>query len=283
MKTKQLLFFLILLTSYASKAQEKALAKVHYKFYHINDANNREQPLRDEVVTYLGKVSSYYTTYSNEIIKADIAAQKALADFNGHMVINFKTTAIKEFYLLNTDIKRISKIEAISDPFDAYTYDVLWEEQDWQVLDETKEIGGYSCQKAITTYKGRRYEAWFTTELPFPFGPWRLHGLPGLILEAEDDKGEVRFEYNGFDKTQDDRKIEIPYYVIKSNPSEIEKVREVFNTDQAKYFQTLQSSGRMKLATDFFDIDYSKHRFDIKTDDDYKPSSNTNNPIELTK
>lgn len=280
-KASVLLF--LLFTSYHCAAQEKAIAEVHYKFYHINDTTKRDQPQRDDVVTYLGKTSAYYTSYTPEIMRKDIAAQKAIADFKGHMTLHFNTTAIGEFYLLKSDIKRMEKVEAVSSSFDAFTYSVPWEEQDWEILDDIMEIGGYSCQKAITNFKGRRYEAWFTTELPFAFGPWKLHGLPGLILEARDDKGEVRFEYGGFDKTHGKIKVELPYYVIRSTPFEIEKLMQTFKEDQGKYFQSLQNSGRMALSNDFFGIDYSKHSFDFKTDENYKPSFTTNNPLELLK
>ncbi len=54
----------------------------------------------------------------------------------------------------------------------------------WQICPETKKIQNYTCQKAITTFRGRTWQAWFTPQIPIKFGPWKLHGLPGLILTA---------------------------------------------------------------------------------------------------
>ncbi|MGX5817047.1 GLPGLI family protein [Chitinophaga lutea] len=63
----------------------------------------------------------------------------------------------------------------------------------WQISTETKQLLGHTCQKATGTVKGRTYTAWFTTDIPASFGPWKLYGLPGLILEAYDATGRIRF------------------------------------------------------------------------------------------
>ena len=176
---------------------------------------------------------------------------------------------------------KLYKIETISSSFDAFFYEVPLEKQDWEILEDTKVIGGYTCQLAKTHFKGRDYEAWFTGELPFYFGPWKLHGLPGLILSAQDSKGEVKFEYVGFDKVEgEELVIEIPYYVIKSSKEEINKLRDVFKNDQGKYYESLRNSGRFDLGSQFYGIDYTKHQIDMKFDETYQPSHQTNNPIE---
>ncbi len=63
----------------------------------------------------------------------------------------------------------------------------------WQILNEFKTINKFKCQLAIGKFRGRTYKAWFTLEIPTSFGPWKLQGLPGLILEAVDDKKELIF------------------------------------------------------------------------------------------
>ena len=58
--------------------------------------------------------------------------------------------------------------------------------QDWTLLDDTETIAGYSCQKAICTFRGRDYIAWFAPDIPINNGPWKFGGLPGLILKVYD-------------------------------------------------------------------------------------------------
>ncbi|NJL13846.1 MAG: GLPGLI family protein [Microscillaceae bacterium] len=68
----------------------------------------------------------------------------------------------------------------------------------WTITSEVRQIGGYECVKAVSqTFRGRVYEAWFTYLIPVGQGPWKLGGLPGLILEAQDQTGEVRFVFQG--------------------------------------------------------------------------------------
>ncbi len=57
----------------------------------------------------------------------------------------------------------------------------------WQITGETKKIGQYQCIKAIWKCDKCKHpvEAWFTPEIPVPFGPAGYGGLPGLILELK--------------------------------------------------------------------------------------------------
>lgn len=64
---------------------------------------------------------------------------------------------------------------------------------DWEMLPGDSTICGYPCQKARVTFRGRTWTVWYTLELPYSDGPWKLCGLPGLILKAEDSKRDFLF------------------------------------------------------------------------------------------
>lgn len=72
----------------------------------------------------------------------------------------------------------------------------------WTLLPETMTILGYTCQKASTQYHGRVWYAWFTIEIPIQSGPWKLKGLPGLILRAEDSDRYFIFEATEISRAQ---------------------------------------------------------------------------------
>ena len=72
-----------------------------------------------------------------------------------------------------------------------WRYDEDWEKPEWDISDESKEIIGYQCFKATTDYRGRRWTAWFTPEIPIQDGPWKLCGLPGLISRRQSQRVSV--------------------------------------------------------------------------------------------
>ena len=63
----------------------------------------------------------------------------------------------------------------------------------WIIDKDTQTICGYLCKKAVTTFRGRNYTAWYTEQIPISDGPWKFWGLPGLILKVLDEKNEYEF------------------------------------------------------------------------------------------
>ena len=69
----------------------------------------------------------------------------------------------------------------------------------WTLTEDTVTVSGYHCQQATTTFRGVEWRVWYTDEIPSSAGPWRLRGLPGLIVKAESEAhtfclGELRME-----------------------------------------------------------------------------------------
>ncbi|QDO93265.1 GLPGLI family protein [Formosa sediminum] len=62
-----------------------------------------------------------------------------------------------------------------------------YEKLDWEITKHKREIGGYTCYKAILK-SDEAIIVWFAPELNFPFGPIGMGGLPGLILELTKNK-----------------------------------------------------------------------------------------------
>lgn len=78
----------------------------------------------------------------------------------------------------------------------------------WNITGDTKNIGTFKVLEATTTFRGRNYTAWFAPEIPISDGPWKFHGLPGLILEVTDEELGVQFLFSSI-KTPYELKNEI--------------------------------------------------------------------------
>ncbi len=66
--------------------------------------------------------------------------------------------------------------------------------KNWKLSNETKMINTITCKKANVTFKGRHWIAWYSPDIPFPYGPMKFNGLPGLIVKITDDRGDYDFE-----------------------------------------------------------------------------------------
>lgn len=69
----------------------------------------------------------------------------------------------------------------------------------WKLAEGDTIIIGYPCHKAVCQFRGRTWTAWYTLDLPFDNGPWKLGGLPGLILAASESKNEFSFVATGIE------------------------------------------------------------------------------------
>ena len=76
--------------------------------------------------------------------------------------------------------------------------------QTWTMGDSTREVLGYTCQQATADFRGRHWTVWFATDIPVSDGPWKLGGLPGLILEAYDEDQQHVFTAVGLERVKDE-------------------------------------------------------------------------------
>ena len=74
-----------------------------------------------------------------------------------------------------------------------YKYTEPLPKLNWEIQDGDSVVCGYTCQKACTTFRGLTWTAWFSVDLPYSVGPWKLCGLPGLILKAYESEGNYCF------------------------------------------------------------------------------------------
>jgi GLPGLI family protein len=112
---------------------------------------------------------------------------------------------------------------------------------EWNLINETKTINGLLCNKASCNFKGRTYLVWYCKDIASNFGPWKLMGLPGLILEATDQLGQVSFYA---------KKIKVPY--VNDINSTVLVGKDYYTTAEFGEIQEKESEDfQSKMATKF--------------------------------
>lgn len=165
----------------------------------------------------LSKFSSYKNLSVDSLIMSSSSEQITAAVINGQLSNGEFMTIYK-----NYPEGRLTHTEKICQ--DWLRYDESMPQLDWQLTDSTANILGYDCQAATCSFRGRDWTVYYCEDIPVMDGPWKLHGLPGLIMRAADSKGEYTFECIGI-KSVADRPITV--YKVPFNV-----------TDRKKYYDT---------------------------------------------
>jgi GLPGLI family protein len=156
-----------------------------------------------------------------------------------HNVNKDRPTALNKQLVYKRDLISHTLIYAESETPYCYTVqdNVL---PDWTVLSETRMIGGYACQKAKTLFRGREYVAWFTRQLPMASGPWKLAGLPGLILEATSVDQQYQFLFAGAQVATQPVNVALHKSVLPF-PQYVQKVNQYYQKRANKIYAEVSS------------------------------------------
>jgi len=219
-----------------SQTANNSLLRVHYVFKHVADTNFPDKPIvRSMQLDVSTRYSSFYLEKKEPAeskpetsgTTAPVARKRVMG--MPSVMINSDPMAKEYLYQSIADKEMIT---IVSPGIGRYQIVSPLPVIKWKVQKTQKTIGTYTCQKATGSYGGRNYTAWFAPSLAFTYGPWKLNGLPGLILEASDDQGHVSFvmekitEGNELFSLEDIRKSTKPL-----SEQEYEKAKQRFAND----------------------------------------------------
>ena len=184
-----LLFNLILITIYSYGQSQNGV--VTYTYF-VNGAK-KEAKLR------FNNSHSIFTIKKDQLNKKKVEVTTEEDKSKVNLYFNFDINTPISLGML-TDINNNYTIDHNFFPIDfaAIKFDTLFVKDkvriiSWELLNETKKIISFNCQKARGNFRGRTYTVWFTNDIPVCLGPWKLNGLPGLILEATDSLNQFQF------------------------------------------------------------------------------------------
>lgn len=251
MNTRNILTLLLLLSSISMKAQiniidldavfqndsiDQARLLAQYEMKYVRDTTNQKQlldPLKETLMLEIGQKMSKcysYTFYLRDsILTADYKAGASQETITQHAQA-YGNGNISYQIFKNHPAGKVTTTDRLG------TTNILCEEAnerpEWTLHPDTMTILSYSCQKATCRFKGRDYTAWYTMEVPVSDGPWKLHGLPGLIIKAEDRQGHYSFTCTGLEQCREAKPILIHTKGReKLNRKELDKMYERFFGD----------------------------------------------------
>lgn len=195
---KLLTLTVMCLVAIAAVAQEKADIRVHYLQKYKNHTG---YDLEKKFILYTNGTTSKFCDPVAEYVDSLCSTPKGKKEYEMMLTkaIESGTTPLSPSSTLcvfqSFDDNEVTVFDQSGN--ELYTYTEPMDEMEWIIGDSIKSILGYECAMVTSNYHGREWTAWFTPEIPASFGPWKFHGLPGLILEANDADNLYLFTATG--------------------------------------------------------------------------------------
>ena len=212
----KIVVYLLLLTSLAvqATAREPMIDRAHMKclYRYVYTFDTLKNELRDDLLILqigkeVSKCYSYYTFQCDSLRRTPDGAKiwselfRRAIEKDG-IYGDFPHVRMSTYVYKNYPTGQMTITDRISSQ--GYCYVDSLHAQTWTMGDSTREVLGYTCQQATADFRGRRWTAWFTTDIPVSDGPWKLGGLPGLILKAYDEGQQHVFTAVGLERVKDE-------------------------------------------------------------------------------
>jgi GLPGLI family protein len=186
------------------------------------------QDLRNEkMLLWIGRNTSVFFSYYRHIAEEknkQLSKAEIIAWMNSHPKPQIGLT-----YRIHKNYPegKITNIDAVLT--DLFLYHEKMPLFTWEIQAATGTILGYPVQKATTRFRGRSWVAWFAPGVPISDGPYKFHGLPGLILKMYDTRNHFLFEALSIESPSEPQMI-------------VFIMRDYFRTTVENFFRTRHAS-----------------------------------------
>ena len=188
---------------YAQKKIDEAYLKCQYDYTYVVDTLSGKTA-KDWLVLQIGKnMSKCYSYYSMQVDSIFASPNRdVILRQQINAAIGSKTEwphkRMKAYVYKNYPQGKMTVTDGLL--MQDYIYEDTLYAQNWVIQDSSKLILGHECQKAVCHYRGHYWTAWFAMDIPITDGPWKLCGLPGLIMEVTSEDNSHAFKLLGMEK-----------------------------------------------------------------------------------
>ena len=187
----------------------KAIEVLDTSYLHVNyeaklKMNKEKKHINRNVVLEIGKdVSVCYDSKFRQFIALDDSLKMVRASV-GEWIRTMENNGTFGRTVSFAVYKHLPAMNELTYTDEIFRYLYYYEQElpaiDWQMQDADSVVCGYSCSKAVGEWRDRRWTVWYSMDIPIDDGPWKLQGLPGLILHAEDAQGDFFFTCVGIEE-----------------------------------------------------------------------------------
>lgn len=248
--------FLVLLTGFCFAQSNQFIYEYKFKIDSLNrdkfDSENMVLQTTPKGSKFYSQAKQVYDSTMTATFKNAKATQQAHFDFTGLKQAKVNTEVVKTY----PDYKRTLKKDIGSNQLLINIDKKL----DWKISKEKSKVLGYEVQKATTTLHGRKWKVWFAPEIPLQDGPHELYGLPGLIVKAEDTKGDHQFTLIGTKKViaDSDNLLSKKNKEIGVDEQKFRKLWADYKKDPVKDMRQTLGSDSVKASITFDGKTYSQ-------------------------
>jgi len=222
---------------------DSARMKFTYLFRYKKSCNNNESDtafVEDKQSLIIGtKISKYYSDYYFDYCNRQMNSK---TNNEPYKQMEEGACSFEIFKNYPTNKMTVTDQSGVSNLGGNYNYNESSPSFKWKMEVDTTTILTYSCQKATTTFRGRKYTAWFAPEIPSNNGPWKFGGLPGLILKISDESNSFLFECIGIQQLEKPEPIKfykLRYITLKRK--EMDKIYKRYFKDPIQFWNEVKS------------------------------------------
>lgn len=177
-----------------TEAVDSVLFTAQYRMTSVGDTLHPEAKAQESMMLKVGATKSVFYSYARFLADSVVEAGRASGASVNDIVERLRSYQSRVQYKIykNHPQGKVTTLEQIA--ANRFRCEEAGERPGWELLPDTLTLLSYPCLKAVCRFKGRTWEAWFAPGIARSEGPWKLHGLPGLILKAADSRGEYLFE-----------------------------------------------------------------------------------------
>lgn len=172
--------------------------EVIYNLQYQKDSLDLNSKQNEKMTLLIGKDYSLFESINNKYndsLKRSLVENYSDISLAVSQSIKLRKKSRFKFRILKSDNETLVFDSYFSDKF-------IYQEKEelkWVLTKTTDTISGFNCNLALTTFAGRKYKAWFTSEIPISDGPYKFKGLPGLIVKIEDERKHYVFQLESFE------------------------------------------------------------------------------------